>query len=277
MSLISLTDDMMETMSKPMAGWPGTDMFETVAKDMMSFVPKDFAPAENLAAHPMAATAAASALAFGFAGQISGMMLGMMSGMTEAAARAAKTGSANIDFDPFGVMQFEWFQTGGEAAPLCAPMAKPAKKSAAPRKAKEIDAVPVAEVAAVAAPEIAAVEPEAVVMEAPMPAEQAVAAAPVASIEPEDFIKPAGVAKPSVPDDLKMIAGVGPKLEQVLNGLGIWTFAQVAAWTPQEVAWVDDYLQFKGRIERDDWIAQAAALAKGGRDEYVKVFGKEPR
>jgi len=98
-----------------------------------------------------------------------------------------------------------------------------------------------------------------------------------AEIMPEDFKQPTKSEKPANPDNLKMIAGVGPKLESVLNGLGIWTFAQIAAWTANEVAWVDDYLQFKGRIERDDWIAQAAALAKGGRDEYVKMFGKEPR
>ncbi|MCR9124198.1 MAG: hypothetical protein NXH91_18215 [Phyllobacteriaceae bacterium] len=101
--------------------------------------------------------------------------------------------------------------------------------------------------------------------------------ASAADIMPEDFKQPVKAEKPAKPDDLKMIAGVGPKLEQVLNGLGIWTFAQIADWTANEVAWVDDYLQFKGRIERDDWIAQAAALAKGGRDEYVKQFGKEPR
>ncbi|MEO1701835.1 MAG: NADH-quinone oxidoreductase subunit NuoE [Pseudomonadota bacterium] len=84
--------------------------------------------------------------------------------------------------------------------------------------------------------------------------------------------KPQGEA-----DDLKMIAGVGPKLEQTLNSLGFWHFHQIAAWTADDIAVVDGQLRFKGRIERDDWVKQAAALAKGGRDEYVKVFGKEPR
>ncbi|MEO0545182.1 MAG: NADH-quinone oxidoreductase subunit NuoE [Pseudomonadota bacterium] len=84
--------------------------------------------------------------------------------------------------------------------------------------------------------------------------------------------KPKGKA-----DDLKLIAGVGPKLEQTLNSLGFWHFHQIAAWTADDIAVVDDQLRFKGRIERDDWVKQAAALAKGGRDEYVKVFGKEPR
>ncbi|MGB7431113.1 MAG: NADH-ubiquinone dehydrogenase, partial [Ahrensia sp.] len=80
---------------------------------------------------------------------------------------------------------------------------------------------------------------------------------------PEDFVKPKAIAKPAVADDLKLISGVGPKLETVLNGLGIWTFAQIMAWTPAEVAWVDDFLQFKGRIDRDNWIAQAQVLAAG--------------
>ena len=83
------------------------------------------------------------------------------------------------------------------------------------------------------------------------------------ALEPEDFRRPAEIAKPDTPDDLKLISGVGPKLEQVLNGLGVWTFDQVSKWTAEEIAWVDDYLQFKGRIERDDWIRQAAALAEG--------------
>ena len=89
--------------------------------------------------------------------------------------------------------------------------------------------------------------------------------------------RPKGIAKPKTPDDLKMISGVGPKIEGILHSLGIYTFAQVAAWKKAERDWVDDYLKFKGRIEREDWVKQAKALAKGGRDEYVRVFGKEPR
>jgi NADH-quinone oxidoreductase subunit E len=70
-------------------------------------------------------------------------------------------------------------------------------------------------------------------------------------------------ARGSQPDDLKRIKGVGPQLEGVLNGLGIYHFDQIAAWTEAEVAWVDARLKFKGRIERDDWISQARALAAG--------------
>ena len=64
-------------------------------------------------------------------------------------------------------------------------------------------------------------------------------------------------------DDLKLISGVGPKLEGVLNGLGFWHFDQISKWTSAEIAWVDSNLKFKGRIERDDWVSQATALAKG--------------
>jgi NADH-quinone oxidoreductase subunit E len=63
-------------------------------------------------------------------------------------------------------------------------------------------------------------------------------------------------------DDLKKISGVGPKLEGVLNDLGFYHFAQIAEWGPEEIAWVDSRLKFKGRIERDNWIAQAAELMK---------------
>ena len=97
-------------------------------------------------------------------------------------------------------------------------------------------------------------------------------AKPSAKPGPVRLAKPEGKA-----DDLKMIAGVGPKLEKTLNKLGFWHFAQIAKWTKKDIAIVDDELSFKGRIERDDWVKQAKALAKGGRDEYVRVFGKEPR
>ena len=64
-------------------------------------------------------------------------------------------------------------------------------------------------------------------------------------------------------DDLKKLSGVGPALEKKLIAAGITTFAQVAAWTEADVAAMDEQLSFKGRIEREGWIAQAAELAKG--------------
>jgi NADH-quinone oxidoreductase subunit E len=102
-------------------------------------------------------------------------------------------------------------------------------------------------------------------------------AAPAKAAAPEDKNRPAGIAKPKQPDDLKLISGVGPKIEGILHSLGIYTYKQVAGWKKAEREWVDNYLKFKGRIEREDWVKQAKALAKGGVDEYVKVFGKKPR
>ena len=84
--------------------------------------------------------------------------------------------------------------------------------------------------------------------------------APKAEAKPAEgalFTTPAGD-----PDDLKKISGVGPALEKKLHGLGITKFAQVAAFTAEDIAKVDDALSFKGRIERDEWVKQAAELAK---------------
>lgn len=91
--------------------------------------------------------------------------------------------------------------------------------------------------------------------------------APVAADgQPELLSAPQG----GVADDLKLISGVGPKLEQTLNELGFWHFNQVAGWRKKEIEWVDSRLRFKGRIERDDWMSQAKILAKGGETEFSK-------
>lgn len=72
-------------------------------------------------------------------------------------------------------------------------------------------------------------------------------------------------ARGGKPDDLKIIKGIGPKLEEMLHGMGVFHFDQIARWTAAEVAWVDDNLEgFKGRVSRDEWVAQARILAAGG-------------
>ena len=96
-------------------------------------------------------------------------------------------------------------------------------------------------------------------------AKPAVKAKPVVKAAPaslKDANRPVAVKKPSTPDDLKLISGVGPKLEGVLNKLGIYTFDQIGKWKKAECEWVDGYLKFSGRIQRDDWVKQAKALAK---------------
>jgi predicted flap endonuclease-1-like 5' DNA nuclease len=104
----------------------------------------------------------------------------------------------------------------------------------------------------------AAVQP-AVVAETPMPAP-----VPVATAE---AVKPVFLtaARSGQADDLKLIKGVGPKLEVMLHGMGVYHFDQIAGWSDAEVAWVDDNLEgFKGRVSRDGWVAQARILAAGG-------------
>ena len=129
-------------------------------------------------------------------------------------------------------------QSGGEAQvaerPAPAPAPEPAPTAEAPTKADPAPA-------------------------SATPAPASVPSAPAAdAVEeaPERFDVPQGDK-----DDLKKITGVGPKLEALLNEMGFWHFRQIAAWGPAEIAWVDARLKFKGRIERDNWVAQATELA----------------
>jgi large subunit ribosomal protein L21 len=118
----------------------------------------------------------------------------------------------------------------GFAIEAAAPAAKPAaKKKAAPKAAAKADAAP--------------------------------AEAPADSV---DATKPSNLlteARDGKADDLKKISGVGPKLEGLLHENGVFHFDQIAAWVPSEIAYMDDRLSFKGRIERDGWIDQAKQFA----------------
>jgi predicted flap endonuclease-1-like 5' DNA nuclease len=76
-------------------------------------------------------------------------------------------------------------------------------------------------------------------------------------------------------DDLKRIKGIGPKLEKLCNTMGFFHFDQIAAWTPDEMAWVNANLEgFKGRATRDKWIEQAKLLASGAETEFSKRVDK---
>ena len=61
-------------------------------------------------------------------------------------------------------------------------------------------------------------------------------------------------------DDLEKIAGIDPATAERLNGLGIWTYAQIACWSDHNVRWIGSYLAFPGRIERESWVGQAQEL-----------------
>ena len=118
---------------------------------------------------------------------------------------------------------------------------------------------------------------------APAPAAEAVpVTAPVAQAPEaeapeveavEDAVRPEALsgARDGGADDLKMIKGVGPKLEIMLNELGFYHFDQIAGWSAAEVAWVNDNLAgFKGRVSRDNWVEQARKLASGQETEFSK-------
>ncbi|MFS4436754.1 hypothetical protein ACMA5I_00935 [Paracoccaceae bacterium GXU_MW_L88] len=97
----------------------------------------------------------------------------------------------------------------------------------------------------------------------PMPGPQAAEPAETGT-RPQSFKAPRG----GVADDLKLISGIGPKLERQLHGLGFFHFDQIADWTQSEIDWVDTHLEgFNGRVTRDNWVAQAHVLANGGTAE----------
>jgi large subunit ribosomal protein L21 len=68
-------------------------------------------------------------------------------------------------------------------------------------------------------------------------------------------------ARGGKPDELTRIGGVGPKLEKLLHETGVFHFDQIAAWGPEEVAYMDDTMSLKGRVARDGWIDQAKQFA----------------
>ncbi len=90
-------------------------------------------------------------------------------------------------------------------------------------------------------------------------------AVPVAAVSPA----------PAVGDDLGRIKGVGPKLKALLGSLGVTSYAQIAAWTDEDIARIDAQLgSFAGRASRDNWVEQARLLASGDAAAYEAKFGK---
>jgi len=76
-----------------------------------------------------------------------------------------------------------------------------------------------------------------------------------------------GKAKFEDRDDLTMISGIGPVIEKELHDLEIYTFRQISRFTPQDIQVINDFIMcFPGRIERDEWVAQAIELVQS--EEY---------
>jgi predicted flap endonuclease-1-like 5' DNA nuclease len=114
----------------------------------------------------------------------------------------------------------------------------------------------------------------------PPSSRRAIAPPPITPPEPEPDheepaivpMRPAGLAAPrgGVPDNLQRIKGIGKRNEELLNGLGIFHFGQIAAWTPGEAQWIGQYLAFPERIGHDDWVGQAMLLAMGTETGFQK-------
>lgn len=85
----------------------------------------------------------------------------------------------------------------------------------------------------------------------------------------------APIPAPGSGDDLTRIKGLGPKLASLLAQFGVTRFAQIAAWTPEEIERIDSQLgRFSGRITRDQWVEQAKLLAEGNETAFAAQFGR---
>lgn len=164
-------------------------------------------------------------------------------------------------------------KSAAKAAAPAAAVAKPPKaepKAKAPAKAAAAPkADPKAAATAKAAPKAPAkAAPKPGVKATPKPAAKA-APKPAAKAVP----KPAAKAKG--PDDLLWIKGLGPKLNTLFIENGVTRFDQIAGWGPADVATMDAKLgNFAGRIARDNFVEQAALLAKGDIAAFEAKYGK---
>lgn len=219
-------------------------------------VPKQAAAAVNLLAHPAAGVAALSAVGIGMASHAFGLWLGVIEAAAEASQRMLDQAKPVA---PVAGSESKAAATKAQAATriLMEEAQSFAREAQADAEVKvapaEVVPLKVAGIKAAPAKQMAPVDVA--------KAATQIAAEPAARLA---VTQPKAMKKPPSPDDLKAISGIGPKLEAVLNGLGVWTYRQVAGWTSAEIGWVDDHLGFGGRIGRDDWTGQAKALA-GGR------------
>ncbi|MBX5202466.1 5' DNA nuclease [Rhizobium sp. NZLR1] len=194
-------------------------------------------PMHPLMAHPAAAFAAATAIGFGLSTQMAGAFFGAFQSALETTGKVAAALDDTPPDEPMPAVDIRPEKIRPEVKAVVKPVA--ANKPAAETKP---------DVEKKTRPKLTVVTP----VSEPVPASQ-----------PAVKAKPAQRAKKV--DDLKLIAGIGPKLEQVLNDRGIRSFAEIAAWSTEDIARLDAELGVNGRIDRDDWIGQAKVLAGRAR------------
>lgn len=145
-------------------------------------------------------------------------------------------------------------------APVAPPAPAPTPAPAAPVMA------PVAEAKAEVAVAKAEAAPKA-------KAEKTAVAKPAKAPKKAADGKPKGLKAPrkGKADDLKLIEGIGPKMEERLNDWGVFHYDQIAAWGAEEVAFADNNVpRFKGRCTRDKWVAQAKIIVEEGLERFLE-------
>jgi predicted flap endonuclease-1-like 5' DNA nuclease len=78
------------------------------------------------------------------------------------------------------------------------------------------------------------------------------------------------VARAGQADDLKRIKGIGVLIEKRLNSLGVTSYEDIANWTREDIDRISQSLDFKGRIQRENWVEQARILSAGGDTEFSR-------
>lgn len=214
--------------------------------------------AERAPTNPMDVMAAATAAGFALSTQFASAFFGMMQAAMEATAKPAQAPAEK--------------PVAETPAPAAAPVVeKPVEASTAPALSES----PVQRAKAVkpAAPKVKAAKPAAKAPAKPVPtaaekpatakaktARGKVAVAETKPVEPK--ARPAASKKGKAGADLKQISGIGPKLEGLLNGMGVKSLKDIAGWTEEDVVHFDRELGLDGRIAKDNWIAQAKTLLR---------------
>lgn len=230
----------MKTLSTTGALLPDGRTLTRMNEDLSRLLPREIAGAVNLLAHPLAGAAAFSALGIGLASHAFGIWFGAVSSAAEMSERLLRAWGDEMESR---TASFGEVRDSAETRAAAAARALIADARSAARAADNDGGTASSSVA------VQAVMP---------PAGSSEEAASEKASQRE-------AARPAAPDDLKAISGIGPKLEKVLNGLGVSRYAEIAAWDRAAIARISAHLSFNGRIERDDWVGQARALA-GSKD-----------
>lgn len=257
----------MSTFSMPHALTPDVKLWQRMNQDLSALMPNEMGSAVYLMTYPATNAAVYSMLGLGIASQALGLWIASVSGGIEFSQRVLNSlaDEATRELDTLADETETAAEKARSATRTLITDAETFARDMAEVPAKVIEGrvhAP-ARKAREHAPTPAKASRRAARHEAEAARAAETITAPAKEVQHEDFHRPKAMARPKKPDDLKAISGVGPKLEKILNDLGIWTYAQIAKWEKDQIAWLDDHLTFRGRIDRDEWVKQAKALSRG--------------